>query len=791
MKTSSLPVRITCLILGIAGAVLTFLTRSSREAISVGSWKVTFKFFLKFPQHWFTLHLAWFIIVPALLLVVWLMTSSSARSALNTLRANPRSLGQAAVGLGLFLLTLVPLDYVKDLTRVTDQEMWLTLVFGSAAVLFLCIGLGSWLEPAGRALLRVYDYLLGLPAWQFTVGTALFVFVICNLVSWFVFHHIPHIQDTVAQVFQARLFAHGRLFLSSPPYPEFFDSKHVLNNGRWFCQYPPGHPAILTLGVLTGMPWLVNPVMGTLTVVVIYYLGREIYDEPTARLGTLLAAFSPFLVFMSAEFMNHSSALLFAALFMLFFARSVRARGIANPVLAGLCLGVVTDIRPFTALLIALPFALHAGYELYRMRAGASSRYALMIVAAAVVVGLMLLYNWQTTGNPLLFGYVAKYGTGHEIGFGRSGWGEPYTLGQALNRTAIDLYALNRFLFEFPIPSLAFLALFFALSRPERWDYLLLGTLVSLVGGYFFYWWHGILFGPRWEYEALPALVLLSARGIRSVRTVAGERLHLPIVGERIRAATARLFVLCYAGMFILALPPLVRAYSVGFGVLHTTARCVRKANIHNALVFARKYDEVFLHNQLDLNGDIVYAKDLGSLNPILTRQYPDRTCYAVHRDSLRLLPDMDFATSPVKAGLDSASQQLLRWDLRQYQTLLWPVAELRDIIPESLRARLPQVVSYRELTQRLVGDETGFGRYLPALAVWVLDDRSEGLVIFTLFDNQDDFVVGDYRFTKLSKSVNGRVVTYDVRKVNDPRPIPVPVEHRDSVPGEDFRLPH
>jgi len=232
--------------------------------------------------------------------------------------------------------------------------------------------------------------------------------------------------------------------------------------------------------------------------------------------------------------------------------------------------------------------------------------------------------------------------------------------------------------------------------------------------------------------------------------------------------------VLCYAGMLILALPALLGAYSGGFGVLHTTARRIRKAGLHNALVFAKKYDDVFLDNRLSVNGNIVYAKDLGSLNPVLARQYPDRKYYFAFHDSLRLLPGMDFATSPVKAGLDSAAQQLSRWDLSQYRALLWPVAELKDLIPESLRALVPEKVSYRELTQRLVGHEQGFDRYLPAAAVWVLNDRSESLVIFTLMDGRDDFVAGGYRFTMLCESVNGRVVIYDIRRADDERPIPV-----------------
>ena len=118
--------------------------------------------------------------------------------------------------------------------------------------------------------------------------------------------HVPRIHDDVAQLFQARLFAHGRLFASSPPVPQFFDMMPMINDGKWYSQYPPGHPVMLMLGVLIHAPWLINPLLGALTVVVTYFLGKEVYDEPVARLGALLLAFSPYLALTSGQFINHS-----------------------------------------------------------------------------------------------------------------------------------------------------------------------------------------------------------------------------------------------------------------------------------------------------------------------------------------------------------------------------------------------------------------------------------------------------------------------------------------------------
>ena len=74
------------------------------------------------------------------------------------------------------------------------------------------------------------------------------------------------------------------------------------------------------LGEVVGAPWVINPLLGALAVVVVFYLGKTIYDERTARIAALLASVSPFLIFMSSEFYNHATSLLFSTLFVWFFA---------------------------------------------------------------------------------------------------------------------------------------------------------------------------------------------------------------------------------------------------------------------------------------------------------------------------------------------------------------------------------------------------------------------------------------------------------------------------------------
>ena len=73
--------------------------------------------------------------------------------------------------------------------------------------------------------------------------------------------------------------------MPSPPFREFFDYAHMINDGRWYCQYPPGHSLLLVPGVWLGVPWLVNPILGGLSVYGVFLLGAGSL-RPRARAGS-------------------------------------------------------------------------------------------------------------------------------------------------------------------------------------------------------------------------------------------------------------------------------------------------------------------------------------------------------------------------------------------------------------------------------------------------------------------------------------------------------------------------
>jgi hypothetical protein len=490
-----------------------------------------------------------------------------------------------------------------------------------------------------------------------------------------VFGRIPHVQDSITQLFQARIFATFRLWAPSPPFREFFDYAHMVNDGRWYCQYPPGHSLLLVPGVWLGVPWLTNPILGGLSVYGFFLLGRDLYDRNTGRLAALLGLLSPFLLLMAAEFMAHVSALAALTYFLVFFLRAVRGGGLRDGRIAGLCLLLAVLIRPYTAVVVALPAYAWAAARLRSDRSGL--RPALWATLGGALGFLLLgLYNWGTTGNPLVPGYVQLYGPSHGIGFGKGSWGPPHTLGRGLRHAGQTLRALNSDLFRWPLSSLWPLALTLLPARLFRTGAaslrgtrgatgLLIAVPAVLVGAYVFYWYHDLCFGPRYVYEALGPILVLSAAGLLRLGDLLARLGRAPQGGPSRHRPLVAVLLACFAAAFVFGWPALFRPprelagappgsgprmasyfryYSRQFwGVGAHPGELVDRQVKERALVFVRmlepevdlpqfrylSFGSAFARMRPDLGrARVIYARDLGPRNRELADAFPDRDVY-------------------------------------------------------------------------------------------------------------------------------------------------------------------
>ncbi len=775
------PSPVLCAVLSLVGLLLlslAALASYSSDYIFAAHGKVFVRFPGMLPGQFYFLSAWWvFVGLPVVLFAAgWLFPAF--RAAVRAPWRQARYAVPLVVSVVLFALTLIPGEYAATPPWHTGTKMvFYVIVAGAGLVLFLA-GAYRHLRFLDAPAELVDRWLMSLDRRYFVLLLFGFTFAVTNLISWLVFDHMPHIQDSTAQVFQARIFASGRLYLRSPKFPDFFDYTHIINNGRWYSQYSFLHSLFLMFGVLVGAPWLVNPLLGALTVPSIYILGRDLYGERTGRLAGVLAAICPFIFNMSSEFMNHASTLLFCTLFLIFYFRTLGTGRWFHPLLAGVALGAVANIRPYTALAFAAPLAVYGVYRIVREPGRLLPRFALMVVVTAVVTSLVFFYNWLTNGNPFLWGYVVKWGPGHEIGFGKSAWGEVHTPYRGLINSLNVLNQTNKFLFEWPIPSLLPIVLLFASGTRDRRDWLLLSGFVSLVVAFFFYWFYSVCFGPRFLYESSAGLIILTVRGMQEAGSFLRQTCGLATSDLAVSTFVRRVWPVLTVLMLGVGLPPLFRTYHCYHEVNADLLRTVKRHKLKNAVVFCHNLGHAFNANSLNLDGDVVYARDYGVLNSALTLSYPDRDYYYGNRDTLRRLQAIEYERSRLKRALDEMAAFVADTLAQNYRTLIWPFNDIPapDVGPG------PRAVDPRQLSREIFTGQRRFDDCLPALACWIVNDPREHLRVFAFMNELQNVLAGGYKFTLLMVTSDGTGAVYDISTATGneltvpDRPTPVPV---------------
>ncbi len=492
---------------------------------------------------------------------------------------------------------------------------------------------------------RLPDLLALLAALAAVVATA--------LIATQLLESIPHVQDSVAYLFQAKSLALGHLWVPTPKLPTFFTEEFIpMYRGRWFSKYPPGWPLLLAVGVLAHLPWLVNPLLCGADLLLLYLIGREVYGRGVALIATLLALSSPFLLFLGGSYMSHTSTLLYLSGFAYLLIRWVRrtdgrpysARDAWRPLLpAGFLLGMAGITRGLDAVAFALPFGL---LLLPRLSVRLLRAVGWLVLGAGAPVVALLLYNWDLTGSPLTSPYSLWWPFDH-LGFG-PGVGYGHTPANGFWNLSYNLEMLLAHLFGWPFFfTLAPALLPFLLGRATRWDLLFGGSALCVMGAYVFYWHPGVMYGPRYYYVAIPWFALLTARGLEEL-----YRLPLRLLGRWKRDRLA-------AGMAPVLLAGILLAYNVSVylptqipiyrGYNFTSAAkidAVHRAGLHHALVFVSSgqpgewwsYGDVFSSNSPLLDGNVVYARDEGRQDRALMKLYPGWQYYRLYETTLTRL---------------------------------------------------------------------------------------------------------------------------------------------------------
>lgn len=470
------------------------------------------------------------------------------------------------------------------------------------------------------------------------------------LLALLVYESHPHVPDEVAYLLQARTFAAGALTLPAPPVPEAFETYLMWNrDGRWFSPFPPAWPALLALGVWTGLAWLVNPLLHGLNVLLVFGLLRELYALPTARLATLLFAFAPWNLFLAMSFMSHPAALTTALLGAVAVARLRRTpAALGWAATGGACAGALVLFRPLEAAIVGPLLVLWAlGARGRRWRFAPA---AVVGLAAAAAGAATLPYNSSLMGEarsfPVMAYMDATFGAGsNALGFGPdrgAGWSgvDPFPghgpLDAALN-AVLNLFAVDTDLFGWSTGSLLALWSLLALGRLGKADRWMLAAAAAVVALHSLYWFSGGPdFGARYWYLAVVPCVALSARGLETLaaRGATGD----PRAATRVLAAAG---LLSLASLTTFVPWRSVDKYRNYRGMRPELRQLAARLPWHDALVLVRgerhpDFASAVVYNPLDpAAAGALFAWDRGGVRERLTQAFPRRRYWLVDGPSV------------------------------------------------------------------------------------------------------------------------------------------------------------
>jgi hypothetical protein len=504
---------------------------------------------------------------------------------------------RVAAGVGVLTLCGV---LVRPSLADNAAILALTVIFVSLGLALLAAIASNLPSAAADDLMRrLVGWQRALPwlasAWTLSISV---------LLAWVAFERVPHVPDEVAYWFQAKYFSAGRVFLPAPPEISAFELPHTLVSGdKWYGIFPPGWPAVLAIGMRLGVPWLVNPVLGAVAVVLLHRLTSDLYSRRIADVAVLLLSTSPMFLLMSAGLMSHPLSLVLALVTVLGWRRGVGASAPRWAVAGGLALGGLVLTRPFEGAILTVVLT---AWSLVRLVSGSTASTASTgirrltgFVAVAIVTGAaMLPYNAALTGrrfyDPITKYFDERYYPGsNRLGFGsdvgNTGWRNDLLPGHSPIEAVLNghrnLYLLNLELFGWACGSLAAVTLLIFFGRWSSADAFVTSLAAAIVGGLALYWYSGADFGARYWYQLLVPLAMLSARGLESLADRARGALPERVVAGRLAAAVG---VAALSAVVILLPWRAATKYHHYRGMGNAIAGLAAAKSFEHALVFVR-----------------------------------------------------------------------------------------------------------------------------------------------------------------------------------------------------------
>lgn len=460
-----------------------------------------------------------------------------------------------------------------------------------------CLRFADWCIRHRRRLL-----LIGAPTLTLSIAA----------IGHFILQGFPNSGDEYAYLYEAATFVQGRLWNPAPAAPEFFALNYIIvADGKEYSSFPLGWPLMLALALRLHVPlWLVNPVLGTSSLLLIAYLGTRLHNARVGVLAASLVGVSGFFLFNAASYFSHTfcSTLLLAAACL-----AVRRERLAwwVPVGVGLLLGWAVLARYFTAVVCGVPVTL----LLFRHGAPIVRTLALVALGGLPWIVLLGAYNLQMNGSPWQLTTLPM-----TVGL----WFAPKF---AMRGADILSTQMLRFVLWTP-PLLLFVYIFYLERANKQVRRGLIDWMPVLMAAalYCYVERGGNQYGPRFYYETFPFLAIFTAASLfnepRFVEKTLGNR---------------RAFALVAASVVVMPLSFVIHAIIEHRVIAERRDPYVQADGLTGAIVLIdgrvgteRSMGPLdFTRNGIAHTGRVLYGVDLGDdVNCRLQEAYPTRRLY-------------------------------------------------------------------------------------------------------------------------------------------------------------------
>jgi hypothetical protein len=473
------------------------------------------------------------------------------------------------------------------------------------------------------------------------------------VVVWFVssrvfrYHSSNHDEGVYLQ--HAEMLLNGRLRMQTGGLTEAFRPWFfVADGGTVYPKYTPVTGAVFAAGEALYSFRTALVIIAAVNVLLVYAICAEAFDRRVGVGASAALLFSPLFVVQSSLFLSYAPTTVFNLAFAFAYLRAWEHGSTRYAAAAGTCAGVAFFARPYTAVVFALPFLIHAAYVVLSERKRETvALYATTAVFGLVLVGVTLGYNRVMTGDALVFPYL-EFAPQDGVGFGRReilGYSRVYTPELALRANA-DV--LRRFVVDWGPggvfgSALAVLGLAVTLRDATEKKLLVVGVGVSVIVGNVFFWGNlnilgdltdpndGLvhLYGTLYHFDLLLPVAALAAVGLFAVVDATRSRFE-----RRKAIAVGVVVVLLFAGV---GAANTATKIDDNLDVTDSYAAAYEpfEQNSYEGVVFLPtpygnwlNHPFQYLRNDADLNGTTVYATDREEDNFAVIDAYPGRDLY-------------------------------------------------------------------------------------------------------------------------------------------------------------------